>query len=114
MNDIEKKLETMKAEFLEKLEELQKEAEEQKKQEEWKLWKPEAEEGYFYIGNTLEAGKYFNGGDPIDDRLITVGNCFRTKKRANKSQRKCGCCYGWNNCIIYSARIMCRTGKMAD
>ena len=34
MNDIEKKLEALKAEFLEKLEELQKEAEAQKEQEE--------------------------------------------------------------------------------
>ena len=34
MNDIEKKLEALKVEFLGKLEEMQKEAEEQKKQEE--------------------------------------------------------------------------------
>lgn len=43
MNDIEKKLEALKAEFLEKLEALKKEAEMQKKQEEWKFG-----EKYFY------------------------------------------------------------------
>ena len=42
MNDIEKKLEALKAEFLEKLKELQKEAEAQKEQEELKSWKPGA------------------------------------------------------------------------
>ena len=39
MNDIEKKLEDLKAEFLGKLEALEKEAEMQKKQEEPKPWK---------------------------------------------------------------------------
>ena len=44
MNDIEKKLEALKAEFLGKREALRKEAEAQKKQEEPKPWKPEAGE----------------------------------------------------------------------
>lgn len=88
MNDIEKKLEALKAKFLGKLEELQKEAEAQKKQEELKPWKPEVEEGYFYIGNTLGIGEYFNGGDYIDDKLITAGNCFRTKERAEQVAKK--------------------------
>lgn len=88
MNDIEKKLEALKEKFLGKLEELQKEAEAQKKQEEWKPWKPEVEGKYFYIGNTLETGKYFNGGCPVDDKLITVGNCFRTKERAEQVAEK--------------------------
>lgn len=88
MNDIEKKLEALKAEFLGKLEALRKEAEAQKKQEERKPWKPEVEEKYFYIGNTLETGKYFNGGYPVDDKLITVGNCFRTKERAEQVAEK--------------------------
>lgn len=88
MNDIEKKLEALKAEFLGKLEALQKEAEAKKEQEEPKPWKPEVEEGYFYIGNTLEIGEYFNGGDYIDDKLITAGNCFRTKKRAEQVAEK--------------------------
>ena len=88
MNDIEKKLETLKAEFLGKLEALRKKAAAQKKQEEWKPWKPEVEEKYFYIGNTLETGKYFNGGYPVDDKLITVGNCFRTKERAEQVAEK--------------------------
>ena len=84
MNDIEKKLEALKSEFLGKLEELRKEAEAQKEQEELNPWKPEVEEGYFYIGNTLGIGEYFNGGDYIDDKLITAGNCFRTKERAEQ------------------------------
>lgn len=88
MNDIEKKMEALKAEFLGKLEALRKEAEAQKKQEEPKPWKPEVEEGYFYIGNTLEIGEYFNGGDYIDDKLITAGNCFRTKERAEQVKEK--------------------------
>lgn len=88
MNDIEKKLGTLKAEFLGKLEALRKKAEAQKRQEEWKPWKPEVEEKYFYIGNTLETGKYFNEGYPVDDKLITVGNCFRTKERAEQVAEK--------------------------
>lgn len=44
MNDIEKKIEALKAEFLGKLEALRKEAEAQKKQEEWKFG-----EKYFYV-----------------------------------------------------------------
>lgn len=88
MSDIEKKLEALKAEFLGKLEELKKEAEMQKKQEEPKPWKPEIGEGYFYIGNTLGIGEYFNGGDYIDDKPITAGNCFRTKERAEQVAKK--------------------------
>ena len=49
MSDIEKKMEALKAEFLEKLEELKKEAETQKKQEEPKPWKPEHGEKYFSV-----------------------------------------------------------------
>lgn len=88
MNDIEKKLEALKAEFLGKLEALRKETEAQKEQEELKTWKPEVEEKYFYIGNTLETGKYFNEGYPVDDKLITVGNCFPTRKRAEQVAKK--------------------------
>lgn len=88
MNDIEKKIEDLKTEFLGKLEALRKEAEAQKKQEEPKPWKPEHGEKYFYIGNTLETGKHFNDGYHVDDKLITVGNCFRTKERAEQVAEK--------------------------
>lgn len=88
MNNIEKKMEALKAEFLEKLEVLEKEVEMQKKQEEWKPWKPEVEEEYFYIGNTLETGKYLNWDDSIDDKLITAGNCFLTRERAEQVAEK--------------------------
>ena len=46
MNDIEKKMEALKAEFLKKLEALRKEAEEQEK---LKPWMPEHGEKYFTI-----------------------------------------------------------------
>ena len=84
MNNIEKKLEALKAEFLWKLEALEKEAEMQKKQEEPKLRKPEHGEKYFYIRDTLEIGSFFNWDGSIDDKLIKVGNCVRTKKRAEQ------------------------------
>lgn len=47
MNDIEKKIEELKSEFLTKLETLQKEVKMQ--QGEQKLWKPEIGESYFFI-----------------------------------------------------------------
>lgn len=84
MNDIEKKLEALKAEFLGKLEELKKEAEMQKKQEEPKPWKPERGERYFYVYSTLETVRYLNQGGSIDDKLIKAGNCFSTKERAEQ------------------------------
>lgn len=88
MNDIEKKLEALKVEFLGKLEALEKEAEMQKKQEEPKLRKPEHGEKYFYIRGTLEIGSFFNWDGSIDDKLIKVGNCFRTKERAEQVAKK--------------------------
>ena len=94
MNDIEKKMEALKAEFFGKLEELKKEAEMQKKQEEWKFG-----EKYFYISQS---------GRVIWEIFFEQGNV------PNKSQIKCGCCYDWSSCMICSVRIMCRIGKMTD
>ena len=88
MNDIEKKMEALKAEFLEKMEELQKEAEMQKKQEEWKPWKPEYREEYFTIANGVDAVPYIYCGDDIDEVNIRFGNCFRTKERAEQVAEK--------------------------
>ena len=88
MNDIEKKLETLKAEFLEKLEELKKEAETQKKQEEPKPWKPEVGEEYFTIANSVDTVQYIYYGDGIDEVNIPSGNCFKTKKRAEQVAKK--------------------------
>ena len=88
MNNIEKKLEALKAEFLGKLEELQKEVEEQKKQEEWKPWKPERGEEYFTIANGVDAVQYIYYGDGIDEVNIPYGNCFKTKKRAEQVAKK--------------------------
>lgn len=84
MNDIEKKLEALKAEFLGKLEALRKEAEAQKKQEEPKPWKPERGEKYFTIENRFDVVQYTYCEDDIDESNIQFGNCFRTKERAEQ------------------------------
>lgn len=88
MNDIEKKLEALKVEFLGKLEALEKEAEMQKKQEEPKPWKPEVGEEYFYICDTLETKSDFNWGNSIDYKRIKAGNCFPTEERAEQVAKK--------------------------
>ena len=88
MNDIEKKLEALKVEFLGKLEELQKEAEAQKKQEEPKPWKPEREEKYFTIENSFDVVQYTYCEDGIDESNIQSGNCFRTGERAEQVVKK--------------------------
>lgn len=85
MNDIEKKLETLKAEFLGKLEELQKEAEMQKKQEEWK---PEIGDSYFYISSNFEAMNKVKGTTSFETDRISNGNCFKTKERAEQVAEK--------------------------
>ena len=88
MNDIEKKLEALKAEFLGKLEALRKEAEAQKKQEEPKPWKPERGEKYFTIENRFDVVQYTYCEDGIDGSNIQFGNCFRTKERAEQVAAK--------------------------
>ena len=86
MNDIEKKMEALKAEFFEKLEVLEKEAEMQKmqkKQEEPKPWKPEVGEKYFVaVEDGADVVQYCE--DSIDEFNIRFGNCFRTKERAEQ------------------------------
>lgn len=88
MNDIEKKLEALKAEFLGKLEELEKEAEMQKKQEEPKPWKPEFGEEYFKIESRFNVTQYTYYEDDIDESNIQFSNCFRTKERAEQVAKK--------------------------
>ena len=88
MNDIEKKLEALKAEFLGKLEALEKEAEMQKKQEEPKPWKPKDGEDYFYIGIDFTIDSLENVDDDTDKRNFRIGNCFRTKERAEQVAEK--------------------------
>ena len=88
MNDIEKKLEDLKAEFLGKLEALEKEAEMQKKQEEPKPWKPKDGEDYFYIGIDFTIDSWENVDDDTDKRNFRIGNCFRTKERAEQVAKK--------------------------
>ena len=93
MNDIEKKMEALKAEFLGKLEALEKEAEMQKKQEEPKPWKPEDGEEYFAVEDfAVEGGAgialYTYCEDSIDESNIQSGNCFRTGERAEQVAKK--------------------------
>lgn len=88
MNDIEKKIEALKAEFSGKLEALEKEAEMQKKQEELKPWKPEREEKYFTIENSFDVVQYNYCEDFIDEYNIQFGNCFPTKERAEQVAKK--------------------------
>lgn len=88
MNDIEKKMEALKAEFLKKLEELQKEAEAQKEQEELKPWKPGAGEEYFFVDNDFCARSFCNYDDEVDNYNFEIGNCFRTGERADQVVEK--------------------------
>lgn len=88
MNDIEKKMEALKAEFLGKLEALEKEAEMQKKQEEPKPWKPEDGEDYFYIGIDFTIDRWENVDDDTDKRNFRIGNCFQTEARAEQVAEK--------------------------
>ena len=88
MNDIEKKMEALKAEFFGKLEALEKEAEMQKKQEEPKPWKPKDGEDYFYICIDFTIDSWENVDDDTDKRNFRVGNCFRTEERAEQVAKK--------------------------
>lgn len=83
MNDIEKKIEALKAEFLEKLEELKKEAEMQKKQEEPKLG-----EKYFYISQFGRAILDTFTQHPTDFARKNLGNFFSTEARAEQVAEK--------------------------
>ncbi len=83
MNDIEKKLEALKAEFLGKLEELQKEAEMQKKQKEPKLG-----EKYFYISQFGRAILDTFTQHPTDFARKNLGNFFPTEERAEQVAEK--------------------------
>lgn len=75
MNDIEKKMEALKAEFLEKLEEP-------------KPWKPERGEEYFAVEDVADVVPYTYCEDSIDEYNIQLGNCFRTKERAEQVTKK--------------------------
>lgn len=88
MNDIEKKMEALKAEFLGKLEELQNEVEMQREQEEWEPWIPEVGEQYFAVADGADVTRFTYCGDSIDESNIQFGNCFQTKERAEQVAEK--------------------------
>lgn len=88
MNDIEKKIEDLKTDFLGKLEALRKEAEAQKKQEEPKPWKPAYEQDYFTLSCDFKVCKYTNYEERFDEGVISAGNCFPAKERAEQVARK--------------------------
>lgn len=79
MNDIEKKMEALKAEFLKKLEALEKEAEMQKKPAEAEPWIPTYGDKYYYIDDDFGVDYYICDDYISDGYKIEVGNCFRTK-----------------------------------
>lgn len=83
MNDIEKKLEALKVEFLGKLEALRKKAAAQKKQEEWKLG-----EKYFYISQTGRVIQDTFTEHRIDTARKNFGNFFSTSVRAEQVAKK--------------------------
>lgn len=83
MNDIEKKLEALKAEFLGKLEALRKEAEAQKKQEEWKFG-----EKYFYVSPSGRVIQEMFTEHRTDITRKNFGNFFRTRERAEQVKEK--------------------------
>ena len=83
MNDIEKKLEALKAEFLGKLEALQKEAEMQKKQEEWKFG-----EKYFYVSQSGRVIQEMFTEHRTDIARKNFGNFFPTRERAEQVMEK--------------------------
>ena len=83
MNDIEKKLEALKAEFLGKLEALQKEAEIQKKQEEWKFG-----EKYFYVSQSGRVIQEMFTEHRTDIARKNFGNFFPTRERAEQVMEK--------------------------
>ena len=88
MNDIEKKLEALKAEFLWKLEELKREEEMQKKQEEPKPWMPDYGDKYYYVDEDLGVNYYTYNDYVADGHKSEVGNCFRTEARAEQVAEK--------------------------
>lgn len=83
MNDIEKKLEALKSEFLGKLEALRKEAEAQKKQEEWKFG-----EKYFYVSPSGRVIQEMFTEHRTDIARKNFGNFFRTRERAEQVKEK--------------------------
>lgn len=88
MNDIEKKMEALKSEFLGKLEALEKETKIQKRQEKLKPCKPEVGEEYFSVEDGADVARYTYFEDSIDESNIQFGNCFRTKERAEQVAKK--------------------------
>ncbi len=57
-------------------------------QEEPKPWKPERGEEYFAVEDVADVVPYTYCEDSIDEYNIQLGNCFRTKERAEQVTKK--------------------------
>lgn len=57
-------------------------------QEEPKPWKPEHGEEYFAVEDVADVVPYTYCEDSIDEYNIRLGNCFRTKERAEQVTKK--------------------------
>lgn len=73
-------------------------------------------DAYRFYQNRIEERKrngkiYYN---PLKTIYIWAATISARKSVPNKSQIKCGCCYGLSSCMICSVRIMCRIGKTTD
>ena len=98
IQDIQKEIEIIKNEMtdLKKMlqekpssqDSLQKEAEFLGKLEEPKPWKPERGEEYFAVEDVADVVPYTYCEDSIDEYNIQLGNCFRTKERAEQVTKK--------------------------
>lgn len=56
----------------------------EKKQEEPKPWKPKHGEEYFFVDNEFLPNSFCNMSDEVDSYNFEIGNCFRTKERAEQ------------------------------
>lgn len=52
-----------------------------------KRWKPKIFEAYWYIRVTGEVMESVWNGNEMEEKIINFGNCFRTKKSAEKARR---------------------------
>ncbi len=74
IDDIEKQLAYLKMEMY--------------KRDELQPWKPEVSETYYYVNAILDSDCTTNCDSGYNYKCITIGNCFRTKERAEQVAEK--------------------------